>query len=105
MEKLTKEILEFIAERDWEKFHSPKNIALSLSLEASEVLELFQWTEETREREKLAGELSDVLYWLLLLAHKNTIDIEKAFHEKMSKNRMKYPVEKAKGIATKYTEL
>lgn len=99
-------------ERDWKQFHNPKDVAISLSLEAAEVLEHFQWktTEETqtfvdRHSSKIADELSDVLYWVLLMSHDLGIDLSSAFDDKMRENERKYPIEKAKGRHTKYTDL
>lgn len=112
IQTLTKRILQIRDARDWKQFHNPKDLALSLVLEASEVLELFQWKngkqiDEYCEQHKkeLGEELSDVLYWVLLLSHDLNIDLAHAFEEKMKKNELKYPVEKARGVSTKYTEL
>lgn len=98
--------------RDWRQFHQPKDLAISLALEAGEVLELFQWKgdEEAQEfiaknKERLGEELADVLYWTLTLAHDAGIDLKEAFHRKMLINEKKYPVEKARGRKEKYTEL
>ncbi len=102
-------ILKFRHARDWEQFHTSKNLAISLALEASEVLELFQWSKShglpDAKRPELGEELADVYYWLLLLAHENGIDLDKAFLEKMEKNAKKYPVSKSKGNSTKYNKL
>lgn len=107
-----KKINAFRQKRDWEQFHNPKDMAISLSLEASEVLEHFQWKNEEEvkkyvktNKEDIGEELSDVLYWVLLLSHDLDIDIEKAFQKKMKKNEKKYPASKAKGRHTKYTDL
>lgn len=113
LKKMTEAVLRFREERDWKQFHKPKDCAISLMLEAAEVAELFQWkTEEEMEamktnakKEDLADELSDVLNWTLLLAHDFGINLEEAFEKKMAKTVTKYPVEKAKGRAVKYTEL
>ena len=109
MNKLLKRILDFRKKRDWEQFHQPKNLAISLSLEAAEVLELFQWTKDGNlpkdKREALEKELADVYYWLLLLSHDLKIDLDKALEKKMEENDKKYPVKKAKGTSKKYTEL
>lgn len=112
LHELTSLVLEFRKERDWEQFHNPKDLALSLSLEAAEVLELFQWksgdelkTHLEKNRARLGEELSDVLYWILVLAHDNKIDLASAFKEKMRANEAKYPIEKARGSAKKYSEL
>jgi NTP pyrophosphatase (non-canonical NTP hydrolase) len=112
MNDLTKKILKFRNERNWKQFHNPKDMAISLVLEASEVLEHFQWKnkEEMEEyikthKEHIAEELADVLYWVLLMSHDLKIDIIKASEKKLKKNIEKYPIIKAKGKHTKYTEL
>lgn len=109
---LTQKIIEFRKERDWEQFHTPKDLAISLTLEASEVLEHFQWktNDEIKEyikthKEHIGEELADVFYWVLIMSHDIDIDIVEAFEKKMKKNAEKYSVEKAKGKHTKYTEL
>lgn len=102
-------ILRFRRERNWEQFHTSKNLAISLVLEASEVLELFQWSAThdlpKARRKDLGEELADVYYWLLLLAHDNEIDLDATFLRKMKINSRKYPVSKSKGISTKYDKL
>lgn len=112
IENLTKRIVEFRDERDWKQFHNTKDLALSLVLEAAEVLEHFQWKnpEEIQKhleinKHELAGELADTLYWVLLMANDLNIDLLEAFDKKMTKNEAKYLVEKAKGNHKKYTEL
>lgn len=109
---LTEVIIKFRKERDWEQFHNPKDLAISLSLEAAEVLEHFQWKskEEVEEyvkthKEHIGEELADVFYWVLIMSHDIGVDIVDAFNKKMKKNAEKYSVEKAKGKHTKYTEL
>ncbi len=106
---LQKRIKDFCDDRDWSQFHDPKNLAISLQLEASEVLELFQWTKDnkiTKGKEgDMADELADVMYWLIMLANHYEVDLVKALGQKMDKNEEKYPIEKAKGVATKYNEL
>lgn len=105
-------IRKFCDDRDWDQFHNPKDLSISLALEAAEVLEHFQWKNDsemsTHAREKkseVGEELADVLYWTLLLANKLDINLVEAFEQKMKKNEAKYPVEKAKGSHKKYTEL
>jgi NTP pyrophosphatase (non-canonical NTP hydrolase) len=102
-------ILQFQKERDWKQFHQPKNLAISLAIEVSEILEIFQWTKDNdvlpEKKDRLADEIADVYYYLLLLAHETGIDIQKAFQQKMIKNEKKYAVSKAKGSSQKYTEL
>lgn len=107
-----KDILRFREERDWKQFHNPKDLAISLVLEAGEVLEHMQWKngEELEKRmaerkEKVGEELVDVLYWTLLLAHDLGIDLEEAVAKKMEQNQEKYPAHLSKGKSTKYTEL
>ena len=102
-------IKQFIDDRDWSQFHDPKNLAISLNLEAAEILELFQWTKDNEidptKLNNLKDELADVYYWLLLLADYYKIDIEKSLEEKLLKNEKKYPIEKSKGKSSKYNEL
>lgn len=111
-QELITKINKFRKERDWIQFHKPKDCALTLCLEAAELLELFQWRndQEVEEfiknnKEKLGEEMIDVLYWILVLAHDCGIDIKEAFARKMKINAGKYPVAKAKGNKKKYTEL
>src|SRR2546423_7332271 len=110
LDELTQLILRFRADRHWEQFHNPKDVALSLTLEAAELLELTQWKngDELREhlkanKEAVGDELSDILGWILILAHDQGIDLADAFTRKIAKNEQKYPVEKARGSARKYT--
>ena len=109
---LTEKIKKFRDARDWKQFHNPKDLALSLTLEAAEVLEHFQWKnpKEIEEyiksnKEDIGEELADVLYWVLLTSHDLKIDIKKALEKKIKKNEQKYPVNKAKGEHTKYNKL
>lgn len=104
-------LLQFRRERDWEQFHNHKDVALSLVLEAAEVLEHFQWksAEEIREyakthKDDIAEELADVLNWVLLLSHDLDIDVIAASHKKIDKNAENYPADKSKGKHYKYTE-
>lgn len=112
VKKITDKLLSFRKERDWEQFHNPKDMALSLTLEAAEVLEHFQWKngEVLREyvqnnKEHLGEELADVFGWILLMSHDLDIDIVDAIEKKIIKNSIKYPIEKAKGRADKYNKL
>jgi NTP pyrophosphatase (non-canonical NTP hydrolase) len=112
IKNLTQRIINFRDARDWKQFHNPKDVALSLSLEAAELLEHFQWKngEELEEyiknhQEDIGEELSDVLYWVLLMSYDLDIDIVQALSKKMCKNEEKYAVEKAKGNHKKYNEL
>jgi len=112
MKELTKKIRAFAQNRDWDQFHSPKNLAMALSVEVAEVVEHFQWLtqEESQQLDadkmnKLREEIGDVMIYLARLADRLGIDPVQAAEEKMRINEKKYPVEKAKGLATKYTEL
>lgn len=112
IQRLTKEIIAFRNRRKWKQFHNPKDVSLSLVLEATEVMEHFQWKspEEMKayvkkNKQAISEELADVLYWVLLLSHDLNIDIEKALDRKIEINNQKYPVKKSKGKHTKYTEL
>ena len=103
---------EFAAERDWDQFHSPKNLASALSVEAAELLECFQWLTEEQSRnlnpEQLAAvreELADVLNYLVRLADKLDVNLMDAAREKIQKNALKYPADKARGSIRKYSEL
>lgn len=110
--ELTKKIIAFRDARDWKQFHNPKDIALSLVLEATEVMEHFQW-KNAKEVEKhvkiqkneIGEELADVLFWILLMSNDLNIDISRALIKKIKKNEDKYPIEKAKGKHTKYNKL
>jgi NTP pyrophosphatase (non-canonical NTP hydrolase) len=111
-DKLRDQLRDFAAERDWDQFHSPKNLAMALAGEAGELLENFQWLTEEQSRrpspEVLAAaseEIADVLLYLVRLSDKLGIDPVAAAHRKMVANAEKYPVEKSRGTARKYTEL
>ena len=114
IESMRQKIREIAKERDWDQYHTPKNLAISLSLEASELLEIFQWLNDPqvaaiqndpKKMEAIRDELSDVLYWLLRLSDVLSIDLNSAFWAKMQKNIEKYPVHLCKGKSTKYTDL
>lgn len=100
------EIIKFRDDRDWKQFHNSKDLAVALSIEASELLELFLWKgQEEFNEERLKEELADVLMYAFLLAEKNQINIKDIILDKIQKNTEKYPIEKAKGTAKKYNEL
>lgn len=101
---MIQDLREFTAERDWDQFHSPENLAKSVAIEAGELLECFQWSGEAG-KERVAEEASDVLAYLLQLFDKMGIDPVEAFQKKMQKNREKYPPELAMGSALKYDRL
>lgn len=97
----------FVKERDWHQFHTPKNISMALSVEAAELMEFFLYGEHIQpgKEQEVAHEMVDILWWLLSLSNRAGIDIAAAFEEKIKLNAQKYPVEKSKGKATKYTDL
>ena len=109
MEEVLEKILKFRRDRDWEKFHTPKDLAISLSIEASELLENFQWKDSEEalktKTEDIKDELADVFIYSLLLAHDLNLDIKEIIENKIQKNEKKYPIEKAFGSNKKYTEL
>ena len=112
IEELTKRVIAFREARDWKQFHNPKDVAISLSLEAAEVLEHFQWKSKEEiekyvktNKDDIGEELADVFNWVLILSHDLGIDITEASSKKIKKNEEKYPVEKAKGKHTKYNKL
>jgi dCTP diphosphatase len=111
-EDLRQRLADFAAERDWDAFHAPKNLAMALAAEAGELLEHFQWLTETQsaampedQRAAVALELADIQLYLVRLADKLGVDLVEAAHRKIDLNAEKYPAEKARGNARKYTEL
>lgn len=104
MEELMDELIKFQKERDWKKFHTPENLAKSISIEAAELLEHFQWGKENDIGE-VSEELADVLIYCLYMADALDLDVTEIILDKMKKNALKYPIEKSKGNAKKYTEL
>jgi NTP pyrophosphatase (non-canonical NTP hydrolase) len=112
IENLTKKVIEFRDARNWKQFHNPKDLSLSLVLEATEVMEHFQWKSPEEidkyvkeNKSDIAEELADVFYWVLLMSKDLDIDIVEALEKKMEINNAKYPVEKSKDKHTKYTDL
>ena len=108
-EETIKQILKFRDDRDWKQFHNPKDLAISISLEAAELLEVFQWsgTDVSNEgkQEKIKEELADVLHYCVLMADACGLDIDASVQEKSKVNNEKYPVSKAKGKKEKYNKL
>jgi NTP pyrophosphatase (non-canonical NTP hydrolase) len=109
LESLTAALRQFAAERDWGQFHSPKNLASALTVEAAELLEQFQWLTEQQSRElgapareTVAQEMADVLLYLLQLADKLNVDLVQAAQRKLALNAQKYPVESSRGHSRKY---
>ena len=112
LEEFKLQLRQFAEERDWEQFHSPKNLSMALSVEISEIVEHFQWLTEEQSKnlpndklEEVATELADTFIYLIRLADKLEIDLLAAAQRKHEVNEQKYPVGKAKGNAKKYTEL
>lgn len=112
LEDLQKKIIAFRDERDWKQFHTPKDLGTGLMLEAGEVAEHFLWKDQAEieeylktHKEEIGDEMGDVLNYLLIMANDFGIDLAEATSKKIDKNAQKYPVEKAKGRHTKYTEL
>ena len=108
-QKTIRQVLKFRDDRSWSQFHNPKDLAISISLEAAELLEVFQWSaEDTRCEEKMdriREELADVVNYCILMADACGLDLDEIVREKLKKNNEKYPVEKAYGSKEKYTEL
>ena len=98
-------IRKFTEDRDWDQFHSPANLAKSISIEANELLECFQWNDEDYDLEHVKEELADVIVYCQDMLDKLGLDADEIVNAKMTKNEAKYPVEKAKGRADKYTQL
>ncbi len=99
------EILKFTEERDWDQFHTPANLAKSIAIEAGELLECFQWSDEDYDIDHVKEELADVMTYCVDMVYKLNLDMDEIIHDKMQKNAAKYPVEKARGSAKKYDEL
>ena len=104
MNELIEQIIKFNKERDWDQFHSPENLAKSISIEAGELLECFQWNNDYNINE-VNEELADVINYCLLLSEKLDLDPIQIVTEKMKKTAIKYPLDKAKGKSTKYNKL
>jgi len=98
-------IRRFTEDRDWDQFHSPANLAKSISIEAGELLECFQWDEENYRLDDVKDELADVIVYCVDMVQKLDLDIDELVNRKLDKNEAKYPVEKAKGTAKKYNKL
>lgn len=112
LDGIIKKIVAFRNARDWKQFHQPKNLAISLMLEAAEVAEHFQWKNNDEinhhlksHKDEVAAELADVLYWVLLMSHDFNINIFESLEKKIVENEKKYPISKSKGRHTKYNEL
>lgn len=113
LSEIKKRLADFAAARDWDQFHSPKNLSMGLAAEAAELLEIFQWLTEAqsygivgdeKEMQHVGEEIADVFIYLVRLADKLNVDIEKAVLEKIAINESRYPVELSKGSATKFSK-
>jgi NTP pyrophosphatase (non-canonical NTP hydrolase) len=109
IDNIKQKLADFAAQRDWQQYHSPKNLAMALTVEAGELLELFQWLSEEQsarlsddDRRRAGEELADIQLYLIRLADRLGIDLEIAVHDKLRINEEKYPVELSRGNATKY---
>ena len=104
MEELMQELIKFQTDRDWEQFHTPENLAKSISIEAAELLEHFQWNNEFN-KDEVVDELADVLNYCFLMADALDVDVKEIILNKMEKTAKKYPISKSKGVSTKYDKL
>lgn len=104
MEELIKRVIKFRDDRDWNKFHTPENLAKAISIESAELLENFLW-DSNFDKEKVKEELADVMLYCVMMADNLDVDIVNIMNKKIDKNEKKYPVEKSKGNSKKYTEL
>ena len=106
IKEITNKLIQFRNERDWEQFHNPKDLALAISIESAELLELFLWKKaEDANTDKVKEELADIFSFAFLLAEKYGFDVKDIVLEKVKVNGVKYPVDKAKGTSKKYNEL
>lgn len=104
-EETLERIRKFTSDRDWEKYHTPENLAKSVSIEAGELLECFQWSTEQFELDDVKDELADVLVYCIQMAETLDLDVDELIMRKMDKNEKKYPVEKSRGNSVKYDKL
>ena len=104
-EQVKQRIDKFVTDRDWRKFHSPANLAKSISIEAGELLECFQWSDTDYDLEHVKEELADVLNYCIQMSQVLNLDIVDILNAKMDKTEKKYPLEKSKGVSTKYDKL
>ena len=105
LEQVMQRIDKFNKDRDWDKFHSPSNLSKSISIEANELLECFQWSDSNYDIESVKEELADVMNYCIQMSMVLGVDIIDIINNKMDKTEKKYPVDKSKGVATKYNKL
>jgi dCTP diphosphatase len=103
MDNAKRLIKEFNEEREWNQFHNPENLAKSIAIEAGELLECFQWNNNF-DKQEVCEELADVVNYCILLSDKLNVDLETIVLDKLEKNKKKYPVDKSKGVSTKYNK-
>lgn len=104
MKSTIDKVIKFTQDRDWDQFHSPENLAKSISIEAGELLECFQWNNEYK-KEEVIDELADIVNYCILLSDKLNVNLEEIVLTKLKKNEQKYPIDKAKGKSDKYNKL
>ena len=113
IDKIRKRLEKFTKDRDWEQFHSPKNLSMALSVEVAELVEIFQWSNsggldeitDPEKREKIKEEIADIFIYLIKISSKLDFDLDVIINEKIDRNEKKYPIEKSKGKSLKYNEL
>ena len=105
LEQLKQRIDKFNKDRDWDQFHTPSNLSKSISIEANELLECFQWSDTNYNIEEVKEELADVMIYCILMSLVLNVDIIDIMNAKMDKTELKYPVDKSKGVSTKYNKL
>ena len=113
IEEIQKRLDKFAKDRDWDQFHSPKNLTMALSVEVAELVEIFQWSnsggldeiKDPVKRKKIEEEIADILIYLIKISGKLDLDLEKIINQKIEKNEKKYPIEKSFGNSKKYTDL
>ena len=105
LKQLKNDVHQFTIDRDWDQFHTPANLAKSIVIEAAELLECFQWSDEDYDLQHVKEELADVFNYAFMIADKYQLDVKEIVMAKLKKNALKYPVEKARGTAKKYNEL
>ena len=113
IKKIQKKLENFAKDRNWEQFHTPKNLTMALSVEVAELVEIFQWSnsggldeiKDPETRKKIEEEIADVLIYLIKISGKLDLDLEKIINQKIEKNEKKYPIEKSFGNSKKYTDL
>ena len=111
IQELKDKVNKFVKDRDWEQFHNPKSLSMSIAIEAAELMEKFQWVDNAvsnveleKHRIEVENEIADIMAYIISLCNQNNIDLSKAIESKLKLNEQKYPIEKCKGKSDKYTE-